>query len=125
MGAASSPEAENQPRVRIRITKSLSGSIDGIRLDAFVVDGVYNVSTLLGCYLLADDAAEPIDGDTSNRDVTPRQLVCLNNTWSRPPVAPVPQPVEVIRAVAADREPRRRKPGSDRVGNPRGLRVRL
>jgi len=110
--------------VRIRITRSLSGSIDGIHLDAFVVDGVYNVSTLLGCYLLADAAAEPVDSDTSNLDVTPRQLVCLN-TWSRRPFAPVPQPVAVIRAVAADREPRRRKPGSDRVGNPRGLRVRL
>jgi hypothetical protein len=46
--------------VRLRITRQLSGSIDGIHLDDFVVGFVYDVGTSVGSYLLAEGAGEPV-----------------------------------------------------------------
>jgi len=51
--------------VRLRITRQLSGSIDGIHLDDFVVGFVYDVGTSVGSYLLAEGAAEPVAEGTS------------------------------------------------------------
>ena len=45
--------------MRLRITRSLSGSIDGIQLDHFVVGELYEIGTAVGSYLLAIGAAEP------------------------------------------------------------------
>jgi hypothetical protein len=46
--------------VRLRITHQPAGSVDGIRLDDFIVDFVYEVGTTLGSYLLAQGLAEPV-----------------------------------------------------------------
>ena len=46
--------------MRLKITKQLSGSIDGLHLGRFAVGEVYDVGTALANYLLADGAAEPV-----------------------------------------------------------------
>jgi hypothetical protein len=46
--------------VRLKITRRLSGSIDGLQLAHFEPGEVYDVGTSLGCYLLAVGAAEPV-----------------------------------------------------------------
>jgi hypothetical protein len=46
-------------KVRLRITKSISGSIDGIQLKHFEVGQLYDVGTSVGSYLLALGVAEP------------------------------------------------------------------
>jgi hypothetical protein len=60
--------------VRLRITRALSGSIDGIQLGQFIVGDVYEVGTSVGSFLLSVGAAEPAgDADTSEvtRGVSP------------------------------------------------------
>ena len=74
--------------VRLKITRRLSGSIDGVQLDHFQVGDLYDVGTSLGSYLLALGAAEPVV------DETPARIV---------PLDPMPE-----RSVAADRPPRKR-----------------
>jgi hypothetical protein len=49
--------------VLLKITKQLSGSIDGLHLGRFAVGEVYNVGTSLANYLLALGAAEPVADD--------------------------------------------------------------
>jgi hypothetical protein len=49
--------------VRLRITRALTGSIDGIQLDRFRPGDVYDVATTLACYLLAIGSAEPVGDD--------------------------------------------------------------
>jgi hypothetical protein len=51
--------------VRLRITRQPSGSVDGIRLDDFIVGFVYDIGTTLGSYLLAQGLAEPADNDAT------------------------------------------------------------
>ena len=46
----------------MRVTRQLSGTVDGIELGRFCVDAVYDVGTTIACYLLAMDAATP-NGD--------------------------------------------------------------
>ena len=46
--------------MRLRITRSVSGSIDGIQLSHFEVGQLYEVGTAVGSYLLAVGAAEPV-----------------------------------------------------------------
>jgi hypothetical protein len=46
--------------VRLRITRALSGSIDGIQLAYFTVGQVYDVGTSVGSLLLSVRAAEPV-----------------------------------------------------------------
>jgi hypothetical protein len=45
--------------MRVRITKPLSGSIDGIQLSRLSKGHVYDVYTSLACYLLSEQVAEP------------------------------------------------------------------
>jgi hypothetical protein len=45
--------------MRVRITKVLTGSIDGIQLSKLSMGQVYDVHTTLGCYLLSEEMAEP------------------------------------------------------------------
>jgi hypothetical protein len=52
-------------QVRVRITETLRGSIDGIQLTQFRKDLVYDVSPSLGCYLLSIGAAEPAEEESS------------------------------------------------------------
>ena len=46
--------------MRVRITRSLSGSIDGIQLDRFIPGFVYDVGTSIGSYLLSEGWAVPV-----------------------------------------------------------------
>ena len=97
--------------MRLRISHQLSGSIDGIELDGFIVGLVYDVGMHLACYLLAEQYAEPVDDEASATvettaaqvrfDVTP---VPRDTTSSRRERTPVP-----LRAIAADRGQRRAK----------------
>ena len=57
-------EAHIHYTMRVRITTSLHGSIDGIQLDRFVAGSVYDVSVSLACYLFATRAAEPVIDDS-------------------------------------------------------------
>jgi len=50
--------------MRVRITKLLSGSIDGIQLSRFIAGLTYDVGTTVGNYLLSEGVAVPIDDDT-------------------------------------------------------------
>src|SRR5258705_13975986 len=68
-GAPPSSMAE----VRLRITQTLDGSIDGIHLDRFRRGHVYEVRTLLACYLLAVGAAEPVSDDTPAEILPPEK----------------------------------------------------
>jgi hypothetical protein len=63
--------------VRLKITKQLSGSIDGLHLGRFAVGGVYDIGTSLGNYLLAMGAAEPVgdEGAGSDQPVDPHELL--------------------------------------------------
>ena len=49
--------------VRLRITRRLTENVDGIRLDHFEPKYIYEVGVLVGCYLLAIGAAEPVDDE--------------------------------------------------------------
>ena len=46
--------------MRLRITRAINGSIDGIQLDHFEAGQLYEVGTAIGSYLLAVGAAEPV-----------------------------------------------------------------
>lgn len=50
--------------MRVRITRNMTGVVDGIRLDRFGKGYVYEVGSLLGSYLLACGCAEPVSDDT-------------------------------------------------------------
>jgi hypothetical protein len=52
--------------MRLLITRRLVGSVDGVQLSRFQVGWVYEVGTLLGSYLLCDNAAVPADGAPVN-----------------------------------------------------------
>jgi CheY-like chemotaxis protein len=66
--------------VRVRITRQLSGSVDGIDLTKFLEGLTYEVGTTLGNYLLAQQWAEP----ASARDAA--AVLPLNRTIHRPSV---------------------------------------
>ena len=89
-------------KLRLRITRELSGSIDGIQLERFRAGFVYAVGTSLGSYLLAIGAAEPVPDDEASLTLAPEQQlfgpVVLGRNYR-----PVPL------AQAADREPRKRQ----------------
>ena len=49
--------------MRVRITKPLSGSIDGIQLSRFLIGLTYDVGTTLANYLLSMQVAVPVDSE--------------------------------------------------------------
>jgi hypothetical protein len=49
--------------MRLRITRQLRESIDGIQFSAFRMGYVYEVGTTIANYLLATGAAEPVEDD--------------------------------------------------------------
>jgi hypothetical protein len=49
--------------MRVRITKTLTGSIDGIQLSRLSRGQVYDINTSLACYLLSEGMAEPAMSD--------------------------------------------------------------
>jgi hypothetical protein len=99
--------------VRLRITRSLDGSIDGIQLGRFRYGGVYEVRTLLACYLLAEGAAEPVSDDIP-AEILPPEKQMFASSLDEPPKTPFPRapqhPATIPLAEAADRaKPRRRR----------------
>jgi hypothetical protein len=64
--------------MRVRITKRLSGSIEGIQLGRFKPGSIYDVTTSLATYLLCERMAEPVaedspalgEPDSERRDVS-------------------------------------------------------
>jgi hypothetical protein len=83
--------------MRVRITRPLSGSIDGIQLDRFIPGFVYDVGTSVGSYLLSEGWAEPVV------DESPALVVPLH--------APLFHPFKVVslpKAEAADTLRRKR-----------------
>jgi CheY-like chemotaxis protein len=66
--------------VRVRITKTLTGEVDGIDLSKFLEGLTYDVGTTLGSYLLAQGWAEPAAFDE------PAAILPLNRTVQRPSV---------------------------------------
>jgi hypothetical protein len=63
--------------VRLKITRRLSGSIDGLQLSHFEPGALYDVGTSLGSYLLALGAAEPVI------DETPARILPIGEARSR------------------------------------------
>jgi hypothetical protein len=57
--------------MRLRITRPVSGSIDGIQLHHFEVGQIYEVGTSVGSYLLAIGAAEPVEDEGPAISVPP------------------------------------------------------
>ena len=45
--------------MRLKITRAIAGSIDGIQLSHFVVGCVYDVATSVAAFLVSIGAAEP------------------------------------------------------------------
>jgi len=103
--------------MRLRITRQLHESIDGIQLSAFRPGYVYDVGTMVGNYLLAVRAAEPVADDHPFLvlppekhlfyPLPPRSIRSLQKQARRSMV--------VGRAEAADRESRNRSDGRDRL----------
>ena len=53
--------------MRLKITRRLTGSIDGLQLAHFEPGETYDLGTSLGSYLLALGAAEPLIDETPAR----------------------------------------------------------
>jgi hypothetical protein len=97
--------------VRLRISRQLSGSIDGIDLDGFLVGFVYDVGMHLACYLLAEQYAEPVDENVMVLVTAPWAQVRFDIAPpARPPIPSRQERLTVpLRAMAADRGRRRAK----------------
>jgi hypothetical protein len=103
--------------MRLRITRQLCESIDGIQFSAFRPGYVYEVGTTIANYLLASDAAEPVEGDEPYLILPPERHLFYptptrRTTRGREPERP---PVVMGLALAADRPPRRRARRNGRV----------
>jgi hypothetical protein len=82
--------------MRIRITRALRGSIDGIQLSRLVKGRVYDVYTSLACYLLSEEMAEPANGESSAASPIEK-----NGVQQRP--AEMREGTVLPRSMAADR----------------------
>ena len=69
--------------MRLKITKPLRGSIDGLHLGRFAVGEVYDVGTSLANYLLAVGAAEPVGEERAARDLPVDHAELLNELRRR------------------------------------------
>ena len=94
--------------MRVRITRTLTGSIDGIQLSRLSRGQVYDVNTSLACYLLSEEMAEPALSDE------PLSILPVEKKLFEPPAAPRTGLVRP-RSLADDRrrsQKRRKKPES-------------
>jgi len=94
--------------MRLRITRQLCESIDGIQFSAFRPGYVYEVGTTIANYLLASGAAEPVEDDHPYLILPPEKHLFYPAPAVRasPRSKPVQSPVWTPPAIAADR-PRR------------------
>jgi len=74
--------------MRVRITRQLSGNIDGIQLGRFITGLTYDVGTTLGNYLLADGYAVPDEAEAPALVTEVRADTRASKRSSRP----VPRP---------------------------------
>ena len=100
--------------LHLRITRTLDGSIDGIQLGRFRCGRVYEVRTLLACYLLAEGAAEPVSDDTPAEVLPPEKQMFAPSLDEPAQTLGFPKatrhPTTFPLAEAADRaKPRRRR----------------
>jgi hypothetical protein len=86
--------------MRVRITKTLTGSIDGIQLSRLSKGQVYDVYTSLACYLLSEKMAEPLPAE-------PATALPVENQKPEPVAAPTR--ITLPRAIAADRARRKKR----------------
>ena len=80
--------------MRVRITKPMSGSIDGIQLGRFVTGLTYDVGTTLANYLLAEGVAVPTEETTPALDLPIHDVAEIYSNFTR--------------AEAADRPPKKK-----------------
>jgi hypothetical protein len=83
--------------MRVRITKALSGSIDGIQLSRLSQGHVYDVYTSLACYLLSEEMAEPAPNDE------PTAALPIENKMFERPIEAPGKGLILPRSLAADR----------------------
>jgi hypothetical protein len=105
--------------MRLRITRQLSESIDGIHLSSFRRGYVYELGSTIANYLLAVRAAEPVEDDEPYIILPPEKQLFHPRPPEKQLFHPRPYPVESTpstaaepsvhhkRAEAADRAPRR------------------
>jgi hypothetical protein len=91
--------------MRVRITKALTGSIDGIQLSRLSKGQVYDVYTSLACYLLSEEMAEP----ASNEE--PTAILPVENQMFKQPTE-ARKGLILPRSLAADRARKKKKPES-------------
>jgi hypothetical protein len=89
--------------MRVRITKVLTGSIDGIQLSRLSKGQVYDVYTSLACYLLSEEVAEPALDDA------PTAILPLEKKLFQQP-AETRRGIVLPRSLAADRNRKKKKP---------------
>ena len=90
--------------MRVRITKPLAGSIDGIQLSRLSKGQVYDVYTSLACYLLSEEVAEPALDDE------PVALLPVENKLFQQPTE-TRRGIILPRSLAADRSRKKKKSG--------------
>src|SRR4029434_7384555 len=97
-------------QMRLRITRQLPESIDGIQFAAFRPGYVYEVGTTIANYLLASEAAEPVGDDQPYLILPPEKHLFYPTPTLSEPLRPksVRRPVVTVPAIAADRPSRRR-----------------
>jgi hypothetical protein len=98
-------------QMRLRITRQLRESIDGIQFSSFRPGYVYRVGTTIANYLLASRAAEPVGDDEPYLTLPPEKLLfypapARSSAFQRKSER---QPVVIPPAMAADRPARRKR----------------
>jgi hypothetical protein len=83
--------------MRVRITKELAGSIDGIQLSRLSRGQVYDVATSLACYLLSEEMAEPALNEE------PTAVLPIDSHVAERPIEARGKGLILPRSLAADR----------------------
>jgi len=114
-------------QMRLRITRQVCESIDGIQFSAFRPGYVYQVGTTVANYLLASAAAEAVDDDEPYLILPPEKHLFYPTPVRKPAQRGVPEQPPHLRpaAIAADRPPRRRVSPNARARVQVGARVAL
>jgi hypothetical protein len=101
--------------MRLRITRQLRESIDGIQFSAFRSGYVYEVGTTVASYLLASGAAEPVDDDEPYLILPPEKHLFYPTPTRSAARRHKPEQQRVVIAIAADRPPPPRAQRKGRV----------
>lgn len=110
-------------QMRLRITRQLYESIDGIQFSAFRPGYVYEVGATIANYLLASQAAEPVEDDEPYLILPPEKHLFYPTPTRSAQHRPVGQRVVITPAIAADRPLRRRAQRKVRASGQKSPRV--